>query len=446
MKERWIQLSPDAAQNQEQRFSIWSSAEKIPFVSDEARAAFIEKTSAIKDAIQMKKVPVRIPICPSVGHFPFNYAGVSWREALYDFDKLRYAWKKFHDDFHLDASGPPANIPWGPALDILDVQHYRWPGGTLGDDHEYQYVDREYMKAEEYQLLIDDPTGFFLTVYFPRIFNTLKGFAKIPCLPAVSEIAKIPSVFTPFNMPEVQNAFQKLGQAGKKLSEWLSVMKQISMSLKATGVPSFSGGYTKAPFDVIGDCLRGTRGIFTDMFRHKELLLEACDRLVPFMIRDGINACNASGSIILMLPLHKGADAFMSDTQYKTFYWPSLRKVIIGLADTGIVPLLFAEGCYNKKLEVISDVPKGTTICWFENTDMARAKRTVGQVSCIAGNVPLDLLCTSTPETVRDYCRQLIDTAGAEGGFIMSTGAGMQGSKAENIKAMIDVTREYGVY
>jgi hypothetical protein len=446
MKERWIQSAPDSVENQEKRFALWSDTDPIPFINAEAKAVFLERASLIKDAIQMKKQPKRVPICPSVGHYPFEYAGISWRDALYDSERLAFAWMKFHTDFHLDASGPPVNIPWGPALDILNMQNYRWPGGTLADDLEYQYVEKEYMLASEYQDLIDDPTGFFLNTYFPRIFGSLKGFEKIGCLPAVNEVVKIPAVFTAFGLPEVQSALESLGKAGTETAGWLTNIRRIGMSIKATGVPSFTGGYTKAPFDVIGDCLRGTRGVMMDMFRHKDLLIEACDRLVPIMIKDGINACRASGHLILLIPLHKGADAFMSEQQFNTFYWPSLRKVIIGLTDAGIVPLLFAEGSYNKRLELICDIPRGATIWWFENTDMARAKKTIGQISCIAGNVPLDLLCTSTPDVVRDYCKRLIDTAGVDGGFILSSAAGMQGARKENIAAMIDYTRENGVY
>jgi len=76
--------------------------------------------------------------------------------------------------------------------------------------------------------------------------------------------------------------------------------------------------------------------------------------------------------------------------------------------------------------------------------DMVKAKETVGKVSCLAGNVPLDILCTGTPDDVKAYCRDLIDVAGKGGGFILSTGAGMQGSKAANVQAMIEFSLEYG--
>jgi uroporphyrinogen-III decarboxylase len=446
MKERWLDVSPDAEERQEERFKIWLSGANIPFENPEAEAAYQERVTLIKDAIQLKKTPARIPICPSAGHFPIEYAGISWHEAMYDYDKLAYAWEKFHVDFAPDAFSTPRSIVPGKALDMLDFKLYRWAGHGLRENQEYQFVEGEYMKAEEYQALIDDPTGFFLTVYFPRIFGSLTPLAKMPVLPPVHELPLVPPALMPFGMKEVKAAFKKLSDAGDEVTTWLSAVGQVSASIMGKGYPSSAAGLTKAPFDVIGDSLRGTRGALMDMFRHPDELLEACERITPFMIKYGVAACKAAGHLIPFIPLHKGADGFMSDEQFKTFYWPTLRRLIIGLIDEGIVPQLFVEGGYNQRLEVICDIPKGKTVWWFDTTDMARAKETVGTVSCIAGNVPLDLLCTGTPDDVRDYCKKLIDTAGKDGGFILSSGAGIQGSRAENVKAMIDFSREYGVY
>jgi uroporphyrinogen-III decarboxylase len=36
--------------------------------------------------------------------------------------------------------------------------------------------------------------------------------------------------------------------------------------------------------------------------------------------------------------------------------------------------------------------------------------------------------------------------AGKDGGFILSSGAGMQGSEPENVRAMIEFSKEYGIY
>ena len=93
------------------------------------------------------------------------------------------------------------------------------------------------------------------------------------------------------------------------------------------------------------------------------------------MIKAGVASCKATGHIMPFIPLHKGADGFMSDEQFRRFYWPTLRKVIIGLINEGIVPQLFAEGGYNQRLDVISDIPRGKVVWWFDLTDMARAKK-----------------------------------------------------------------------
>lgn len=446
MKERWIDVAPDADQKQEARFATWLSGESIPFESSEAEKAYRDKVTLLKDAIQLKKTPERVPVCPSAGFFPLQYAGVTIYDGMYDYDILAQAWEKYFQNFASDAYNAPTAIVPGKVLDILDFRLCQWPGHGVSKQNEYQYVEKEYMKAEEYQGFIDDPTGFFMNIYFPRIFGSLNPLKRMPLLPPVNEIVCIPPALMPFGTEEVQSTIKSLMKAGEEAVKWRKAVRQIDGSIMGKGNPGFAGGFAKAPFDVIGDTLRGTTGVLLDIYRYPDELQEACERITPFMIKAGVASCKASGHIMPFIPLHKGADGFMSDEQFRTFYWPTLRKLIIGLVNEGLVPQLFAEGGYNQRLEVICDIPKGKALWWFDLTDMKRAKETVGQVACIAGNVPLSLLCTSTPDEVEAYCKDLIDVAGKEGGFILSTGAGMQGSKPENVKAMIDFSKQYGEY
>ncbi len=448
MKERWLEPGPNTEEKQEAWFETWRSGANIPFVNDQAKAAYQERVDLIKDAIQMKKPPARIPVCPSAGFFPIAYSGYTVYDAMYDYDSLIKAWDKFHADFAADTYSSPFIIVPGRVLEILDFQLGRWPGHGVPKDKEYQYVEKEYMKPEEYQDLIDDPTGFFLNIYFPRIFGAVKPLENIPLpvFPSVNEIPCVPPGLIPFGIEDVQTVLKKVMEAGDETMKWLGAVTRAGESVMGKGHPSFMGGFTKAPFDVIGDTLRGTREVLTDIYLYPEELLEACERLTPLMIKAGIASCRATGHIMPFIPLHKGADGFMSDEQYRKFYWPSLRKLIIGLIDEGLVPLLFAEGGYNQRLEVISDLPKGKTVWWFDKTDMEKAKATIGRVSCIAGNVPMTLLAAGTPDEVRDYCKNLIKVAGKGGGFLFSSGASVEGAKAENVKAMIDCAKENAVY
>ncbi len=438
MKERFLELVPDAGQKQEERFHLWLSGEGIPFANEAAKAAHQERATLIKDAVQLRKRPSRVPVCPSNGFFPIEYGRISMYEAMYDYDALIGAWEKYYEDFHTDSYNGPGTVVPGKPLDLLGFKLYQWPVSPVSDVQEYQFVEGEYMKAEEYLDLIDDPTAFFLNTYFPRIFGVMEPFGGFPLLPAVNEIVLVPTMVAAFGSDALKGVFNKLHEAGREVLRWRECLGNLGRAIMGKGFPAISGGFTKAPFDVIGDSLRGTRGVMLDMFRHPEELKEACERLTPIMIKYGAAGCRATGHLMPLIPLHKGADGFMSDDQFKTFYWPTLRKLIIGLINEGMVPVLFAEGAYNQRLEVISDIPRGKVIWWFDRTDISRAKETVGRVACIMGNFSVGLLCTATQDEVRFKCRALMETMGAEGGYIFGTGAPMGRARPENVKAMLE--------
>jgi len=81
-----------------------------------------------------------------------------------------------------------------------------------------------------------------------------------------------------------------------------------------------------------------------------------------------------------------------------------------------------------------------------DQSDMAKAKATLGQNACLIGNVPSSMLSLGTPQDVRDYVKNLIDTAAPGGGYMVSNGAFFDQAKPENVKAMVEITKEYGVY
>jgi len=85
-------------------------------------------------------------------------------------------------------------------------------------------------------------------------------------------------------------------------------------------------------------------------------------------------------------------------------------------------------------------------VWYFEVMDMAKAKKILGNVACIAGNVPVSLLVTSTPDVVKETCRKLIETCAPGGGYILTGGAGMNKGNPDNLHAMMAAAKEYGKY
>ena len=107
---------------------------------------------------------------------------------------------------------------------------------------------------------------------------------------------------------------------------------------------------------------------------------------------------------------------------------------------------MFAEGGYNSRLEVVKDLPKGAVVWWFDQTDIFRAKEILGDTACICGNVPSSMLLKGEPADVKEHCRKLIEVVGQNGGYILTSGAIMNQAKADNIRAMMEAAKEYGVY
>ena len=75
---------------------------------------------------------------------------------------------------------------------------------------------------------------------------------------------------------------------------------------------------------------------------------------------------------------------------------------------------------------------------------MARAKEVLSGKACIAGNVPVALLAVGTPDDVRGYCRDLIETVGRDGGFILGPSGQTEDVKIENVEAMMECAKECG--
>jgi len=445
-KERWIEPVPEADVRQDQNLLKWARSEGAPFASPEAQSKFEERCAIIIDAIKMDKTPKRIPVGPSAGHFPIEYAGLTWKEAMYDYKKLCAAFEKYNDDFDPDIGGSGGTIPPGRMFEILDYKPYLWAGNGVGDNDEYQYVENEYMKADEYQDLIDDPTGWFQSVFLPRCFGKLEGFSQFPNPMMTMELPMVSSVAGAYASGPMKSAMNHFMESGEEMLKWAKEMGEFSARSRSKGFVYMRGGFAKAPFDILGDTLRGTMGIMMDLIRRPDEVIEACERLTPLMIKTAVKALGDGSAPFCYMPLHKGADGFMSEKQFESMYWPSLRKLTIGLIDAGIVPVLFAEGGYNSRLDIVSDLPAGKVIWYFDRTDMKRAKETVGRKNCIMGNVPMSLLYGGSTDEVTDYCKNLIATAGKDGGFIFSTGAGMQGTKVENVKVMIECGKKYGGY
>ena len=441
MAKEWAEMTWE--EKREERFQRWLSP-GIKFDSPEAGKSYKERVTRFTKAIKLEK-PDRVPVMIPVEYLPAVYAGTNLKKVMYDYDELKRVWFKFLHDFEMDSFLPPSLVFPGKVLEMLDYKLQKWPGYGLPDDApSHQFIEGEYMPAEEYDALINDPADYLQRYFLPRSAGALKAFSKLaPLTPFVA----IPVGYVAqFADPEIRKAYETLFDAGQEAMKWAMAVGEISQVALAAGYPNIWGGMSQAPYDMVGDFLRGTHGIMMDMFQRPDKLHEAMARLVPVAISDAVTSANASGCPIIFIPLHKGTGGFMSNKQYEEFYWPTFREVMMGLINEGLVPLPFAEGNYEPRLEIIKDLPRSSTIWFFEHMDMAKAKKILGGHTCIAGNVPVTMMVTGQPAEVKERCRKLIEICAPGSGYILTAGAWMDMGNADNLRAMMEAAKEYGVY
>jgi len=443
-EKEWTEMTPQ--EKRERRFKGWLNNWGNKIIDADAEKAYKTRVQRLIDVYNVRE-PDRVPVNLPVGNLPLTMFGVNAHTAMYDYEKAIQATQKFNEKYsaELEYTAGPFVTP-GRILDILDYKIYAWPGHGIAENGTgWQFIEGEYMKEDEYDDLISDPSDFWMRTYLPRVFGVLEPMRMLQPLTNITENVHI-GQFMPLAMPPVQEMLQKLLDVGKEYQKIMQLMMKTSSGTMMMGFGGFIGGFAKAPFDTLGDTLRGTQGIMKDMFRRPDKLLEALDVIADLTISTILKSPNIDRMTLVSYPLHKGADGWMSQKQFDTFYWPSLKKVMDAFINEGLIQSLFAEGSFNTRLEYIDEFPKGAVTWYFDRTDMSLAKKILGKKCCIQGNVPSSMIVTGSPQDVKEYCRKLIEDCGKSGGFILASGSVADNPRLENLQAMMAAVREYGWY
>jgi uroporphyrinogen-III decarboxylase len=300
------------------------------------------------------------------------------------------------------------------------------------------------MKADEYDEFIEDPTGFYLRKYLPRVCGAFEGFEEFPDLPGLHYFRLVGGV-RGFGRPKLRAAFERVLKAAEEVDRLAEQHANFTEHMTALGFPTSHISTSVAPYDLIADYFRGATGTMKDLYRKKDKLLQLLDKACTFLTRQTINWSKASGHPIVFFPIHWGPDNFMSQEQFKTFWWPTFRKLMMNLIEAGIIPMPLWEADCTKRLEVIRDIPPGKCIYWFERTDMVKAFEVLGDVVALRGNISPSLLTTGKPEEVDAAVRHLADNVFHKGGkLILDAAFGIPDeTPVENARAMYAAARKY---
>jgi uroporphyrinogen-III decarboxylase len=335
----------------------------------------------------------------------------------------------------------------GKALEILNPKQMRWPGHGVDPYQGHQSIEIDNMKADEYDLYMSDPSDYMFRIFMSRTSDKLAGLATLPPL---SDLAGGPmgiqAMALAFSDPKMSKAIRTLQQAGREMRKWRSKIAKFNKLIRDNGFPQYLQGAAMPPFDVISHSLRGMSGTMMDMFRQPAKLEEMCEFILKKTLERPMPPPSEYGNIRIFMTNTRGSDEFMSMKQFQTFYWPTFKKLVMALIERGATPCIFFEGNFTSRLEYLLEFPKGKLLARFDTTDIFRAKEVLKDHVCIEGNVPSSLLQVGTVKDVKDHCKKLIDICGKGGGYILSPRSSTDEVKPENLKAMIEFTKEYGKY
>jgi hypothetical protein len=374
--------------------------------------------------------PDMIPIRPFVAEFTAKYSGFTCQQVTEDYQKAFEAVRKCAADFDWDAVVPNMVYVWTGLTGAIGMKYYAVPGADIPADVGFQYreppEEQAFMKPDEYDQLIEDPTGFLFNVWLPRVSKDVVAIGQ-------------PSSF------RNNLSFVKGGMA--MLSYFNAFGRQVELMRTECGTVSAICGIFKAPFDILADKLRGYIGLTMDLFERPKKVLAACEAFMPHLLHIALSTADSQKQLPIAFWMHRGCVPFISQKHFDTFYWPTVKPIIEEIRSKGHQVLFYAEGNWNAHLKSFAELPEQSIIFHADQTDIFEAKKILGDKFCLSGGIPNYLLSCGTPDEVKAHCKKVIDGVARDGGYIMDASAILQNdAKIENIKAMTEFTREYGVY
>lgn len=374
--------------------------------------------------------PDMVPIRPFVAEFTGVHAGYDCQQVTHDYDLAFAAARRCAADFDWDAVVSNMVYVWTGLTQALGLRYYAIPGIDVPPDMTFQYRepanDGAFMRPDEYDALIEDPTGYLLNVWFPRVSDQLRPMGE--------------RVTPAHNLALIKG--------GMAMMSYFGAFATQNARLRAeSGTVSAIAGIFKAPMDILADKLRGYLGLVDDLHERRDKVMKACEALMPYLTDVARLSSDPERLVPIGYWMHRGGVPFVSPEIFRNIYWATVKPIIEELWSDGRQVLFYAEGKWDRHLESFAELPEGSIVYHVDQGDVVKTHQVLGGRFCLSGGVSNVLLAHGKPEQVRERCKFIIENVARDGGYIMDASAIVQNdAKVENIRAMTDAARDFGIY
>jgi hypothetical protein len=381
-------------------------------------------------AAMRNEKPDCVPIRPFVAEFTARYAGYTCQDVAHDYQKAFDAAAKCAKDFDWDAIVPNMVYVWTGLAQAAGLRYYGIPGIGIPHTTGFNYIeppeDAAFMREDEYDALIADPTAFLYETWLPRVST---------------EACKTGAPATR------RNNLALVKSAMAMLSYFYAFGPQIQRLRTECGVPSAIAGIFKAPLDILADKLRGYVGLTMDMHTQPGKVLKACEALMPHLCHVGLSTADPGKLVPIGFWMHRACVPFITPRQFDSHHWPTLKPIIEEFWKHGHQTLFYAEGKWKHHFNAFRELPERSIVFHCDQDDIFEVHRALHDRFAISGGIPNVLLSFGKPAAVRAFCQRVLTEVAPQGGYIMDASAIMQNdTDVANLRALTETTREFGVY
>ena len=375
--------------------------------------------------------PDRIPIRFMYQEAAARYCGITNQEVACDYNAAFDVTRKMAADMGNDAV--MLNAIWSN-YGVAKAASWRYlavPGVDIGMESVNQYSepdseDSAFLRFNEYDEFIDDPTAFLFNKWMSRATTRVR----------------------PSGEPVGFNHNLALISGALAYADYMNSFGPAAYKLKyETGIVGANSGMIKAPLDILADKFRGFVNVCVEAVEYPDKVRAACEALMPHILANALAGADPDKNVPITIWAHRGCVPFISPKIFDDIFWPTLKPIFEEIIRRGHQILFYGEGNWEYHYDRLLELPEGGIIYHIDKGDPVLAAAKLKRKFALSGGLSYDVLARGTPDDVRRAIGELFAAVKGDGGYILDATALMLSDiKPENIKAAVAYTMEHGVY
>jgi len=236
----------------------------------------------------------------------------------------------------------------------------------------------------------------------------------------------------------------KLDISGIEKNEVISVVKKaLKMTKDKIGGEYVMTMTAWGPF-TLGARLVGEEAMMKATFKKPAFVEKVVDFATDLLIRLYEPLVSDGTLDVISLADPTASGDLISKKQFEKFAVPYLKKFTDWAKSKNVHTLVHICGNTTDRLDLFP-ATGASCISLDHKTDMTKAKEILHGKMCFAGNIdPVKIMLQGSVQEVESACRHVIQTAGADGGFVLMPGCDIPPTVPyDNIRKFMQTAREW---